>query len=887
MSRAWMVAVAAVMLLAGMGQAQTGLLGTGGGQSKGPYVVLAGVGKFDDAAIPERPTAVKDVRDLAKIFGDPQYYTTADRVIVLTSTPEGTEKEATKVAILNAFHEALVNTAPGDTIVLGLFGRGGASGENTCFLATDTKFADRATTAVLGNDLKGDLRAADDRNVCILTDIDFKWAATGKDFIKDLPTLSDFLNPLLNLDDGTESLPTKNKVMFLSTSIAVVPLTKGENGLFASVLKDGLTGGADAKEVAEGGESDGVVTVDELAAYLEKHSAVLAKEIGKTDREKKSTPIVIPNDKDLEDFPMANFALTKNPKATAEVDRRLKVLKDLRDKNSISAEVAAEGKRLIERMPKLKSRRELRKMYEAFADDPKAVDAFLASRGKYVENLKLPEDEARKFAGTTLQALGIAREKSIKKISGGEWAAHAVQGLYWKLNEPLPADLAALLKEPKTLADSKIEPLFVDARSRLGKREDLARDKDIDVTIAMMFAQSGDRYAAYYDKDTVKKIESQLRGEFRGIGIHIVQDLVQDGIRVVSPIKGSPAYRAGIKAGDVIVEVKRDVDPQGNPLAADQPRVISTRGMKTEKAVEIILGKVGVPVTVVVERESDKGEKERHEYTMKRALVSVETVMGVKRDEKDEWNFYVDAENQIAYICVNQFSPTTYRDLATALVKLHRTGLKGLVLDLRFNGGGLLDQAVAMCDIFIEGGTIVSSRNRAGEERKYTARSGGPFSDLPIAVLVNDKSASASEVVSACLQDNKRGVLVGERTYGKGSVQTVEQFAATGGELKLTIARYYPPSGRNIDKMSTTGKPEEIWGVTPTPGYEVILKGDEKRDLEEFMKKRELIGAKEAPKKDPMEKEAKPFEDRQLAKALEYLRTKTKAENVKPGKKAG
>ncbi len=217
-SRAWMAALLAVMAFAGLSQAQN--------EPKGPYVVLVGVGQYDDAAIPPRPSSLNDARALAKVFADPKYYTTPDRVVVLTSAPEGTEAKATKEAVVKAVHEALAKTAPGDTIILGLFGRGAASGENTCFLTTDTKFAERSKTSVLGNDLKADIRAADDRNVCILTDIDFKWAAMGKDFVKDLPGLSDYLNPLLNLDEGVESLPTKNKVMFLAASVGVVPLRR-------------------------------------------------------------------------------------------------------------------------------------------------------------------------------------------------------------------------------------------------------------------------------------------------------------------------------------------------------------------------------------------------------------------------------------------------------------------------------------------------------------------------------------------------------------------------------------------------------------------------------------------------------------------------------------
>ena len=280
----------------------------------------------------------------------------------------------------------------------------------------------------------------------------------------------------------------------------------------------------------------------------------------------------------------------------------------------------------------------------------------------------------------------------------------------------------------------------------------------MDATVLRMFVETRDPYTTYIDRETIKKMDAPLRGEFRGVGIHIRQDLVRDGLLVVSPIKGSPAYKAGIKAGDLIVEIRREVDPQGEPLKPDEPKVISTKGMKTEKALEIILGKVGVPITLVVQRDGEDGKSERKEFELKRGLVSVETVLGVKRDEKDDWDFYIDPDKKIGYICLTQFSPNTTVGLDQAIRKLQKTGLNGLVLDLRFNPGGLLTQAVAVSDLFLETDKpIVTVRYRSKPEEPWLDQGLRRYVDFPVVVLVNGSSASAAEIVSAALRDHEPG----------------------------------------------------------------------------------------------------------------------------------
>jgi carboxyl-terminal processing protease len=218
-------------------------------------------------------------------------------------------------------------------------------------------------------------------------------------------------------------------------------------------------------------------------------------------------------------------------------------------------------------------------------------------------------------------------------------------------------------------------------------------------------------------------------------------------------------------------------------------------------------------------------------------------------------------------------------------------GIKGFVLDLRFNPGGLLDSAVKVSDLFIDDGVVVSIRPRNGPETSYVGKSDGSYTTFPMVCLVNGGSASASEIVSACLQDHGRAIIIGSRSYGKGSVQTIHPFD-TGGRLKLTTATFWRPSGRNLNRASTKGRDEDEWGVSPNPNFELKLPTKELNDLQDHQREAEII-------RDPTAKNENSsssgttsgrtdFRDRQLDMALEYLRSQIKTTaRSNTAKKAG
>jgi carboxyl-terminal processing protease len=255
-----------------------------------------------------------------------------------------------------------------------------------------------------------------------------------------------------------------------------------------------------------------------------------------------------------------------------------------------------------------------------------------------------------------------------------------------------------------------------------------------------------------------------------------------------------------------------------------------------------------------------------------------------KPDHAKEWDFYVDRPNQIGYIRLISFSETTADELRAALAKLQKDGLRGVILDLRTNPGGLLRSAVDVSRMFLNEGHIVSTKGRNQQEESFDAKPGGALvpPELPIAVLINRLSASASEIVSAALQDHKRAVIVGERSYGKGSVQNLIDMEGRKSALKLTTASYWRPSGKNIHRFPDSKESDE-WGVRPDPGFEIVMKDQERIDYLYYRRDRDAVLGKagDLPPKPKTEKdkgkEKKPFEDRTLQKALEYIRGRIKS----------
>ncbi len=327
-----------------------------------------------------------------------------------------------------------------------------------------------------------------------------------------------------------------------------------------------------------------------------------------------------------------------------------------------------------------------------------------------------------------------------------------------------------------------------------------------------------DAHSNFLTAEQYEKLQIQTKGSFGGLGITVG---VKDGaLTVIAPIEGTPADKAGLKSGDIILKID------------DQ----STLDMTIDEAVSIMRGEIGTPIDLTIVR---KGESKPLKVHIVRGDITIESV------------YAKTIGDDILYLRVTSFDQKVVKDITAALEK-HK-GYKGIILDLRNNPGGLLDQAVGLVDIFVDEGKIVSQKGRrASDERVFSASSSATLTKAPLVVLVNGGSASASEIVSGALQDHKRGVLVGEKTFGKGSVQVVLPLEH-GEAIKLTIARYYLPSGRTIQAVGVTPDIQVAPGEVKTHENEFSIKeADLKKHLAEELEK--VDGKKDEKKENKKEK---------------------------------
>lgn len=279
-----------------------------------------------------------------------------------------------------------------------------------------------------------------------------------------------------------------------------------------------------------------------------------------------------------------------------------------------------------------------------------------------------------------------------------------------------------------------------------------------------------DPHSAYLDKESYSELQEGTSGEFGGLGIEVG---MEDGyVKVISPIDGTPAAKSGIQAGDLIIKLDGK----------------SVRGMSLNEAVDLMRGKPGTDLELSVVRE---GQEKPIDFTITRAIITAQSV----RSEILEPGF--------GYARISSFQTHTAEDLRKAVEKLKKEAdkkekLKGLILDLRNNPGGILNAAVGVSDLFLDSGMIVYTEGRIADSKlKFTAKPSDILRDAPIIVLVNGGSASASEIVAGALQDHERAIIMGEQTFGKGSVQTILPMNNEAA-VKLTTARYFTPSGRSI-----------------------------------------------------------------------------------------
>ena len=367
-------------------------------------------------------------------------------------------------------------------------------------------------------------------------------------------------------------------------------------------------------------------------------------------------------------------------------------------------------------------------------------------------------------------------------------------------------------------------------------------DKDLIEAAINGMLQSLDPHSSYLNADSFTEMKIQTKGEFGGLGIEVT---MENGlVKIVSPIDDTPAAKAGLESGDYISHIDDE----------------AVMGLTLSEAVDKMRGPINTELKITVIREG----QEAFDLNLKRAIIKVTSIKAKK-------------EEDVAYIRITSFTQKTFKNLVKEYNKLSlemKDNLKGLVLDLRNNPGGLLDQAVSVSNAFLERGEIVSTRGRDNKgEQRYNASKGDITNGLPIVILINGGSASASEIVAGALQDHKRGILMGTKTFGKGSVQTIIPVTSKGA-VRLTTARYFTPSGNSIQAK---GISPDIY--VPQSKLEILENNNSRREAD-------LRGAldsedNEEDNKNSTNNENDIVNDYQLNRAIELIRSINVYENIK------
>lgn len=369
-----------------------------------------------------------------------------------------------------------------------------------------------------------------------------------------------------------------------------------------------------------------------------------------------------------------------------------------------------------------------------------------------------------------------------------------------------------------------------------------------------------DQNSNYIAPPRYSNFRRELGQEFGGIGVHVDFDEETREMVIISPLAGAPAYDSGIQAGDIV-------------LAIDG---VDLNGEDFDKSLKRLHGATGTPVTLTVKH---IGQDELVDITMTRANIMVESVMGDTHGDGGGWDFHLASQPSIGYIRVDSFGDRTAEDFEAALEQIGDDA-EGLIIDMRGNAGGYLEAAIQMVDMFLDEGDIVTTRTRNNRIREVRRASSGVTiipKDLPVVVMIDRYSASASEVFAAALQDHQRAIVVGERSYGKGTVQSIFPLDGDRRALKITTATYWRPNGSNIHRFPDS-KEEDDWGVTPDEGRTLELDNDTLKNIFKARRLRDVdrtnfanpAAAGEREISDE-EQELLDFEDPQLQLAIEVI----------------
>lgn len=378
--------------------------------------------------------------------------------------------------------------------------------------------------------------------------------------------------------------------------------------------------------------------------------------------------------------------------------------------------------------------------------------------------------------------------------------------------------------------------------------------------------KSGDEHSAFVNEKQRDRFREELTQQFGGVGV-LIRALGESALPTVvgAPMLGTPAFRSDLRSGDQILAI----DGQ------------STSEVTMKQVLKLMRGPVGEPVTLAIRH---LGETTLQSVALTRAMIAIDSIYGDLRNGEGRWRFRLEDDRRVGYVRIISFGDKTVEELTRVLAELTAPGqgtpIEALILDVRDNAGGALDAAVGISELFLRAGqTIVTTRGRDQETRdRFVSTGNGGYTEIPLAVLINHNSASASEILAACLQDYGRATVLGRRSYGKGTVQRLLGTESGRSLLKLTTATYWRPSEQNIHRMP--GDTEQAtWGVQPGPGFAIEQSDEQYLQWRRHRSRRDLLGTQTegrlAKLLDEAEQELgnlpKSFSDRVLQHAVEHL----------------
>jgi len=350
--------------------------------------------------------------------------------------------------------------------------------------------------------------------------------------------------------------------------------------------------------------------------------------------------------------------------------------------------------------------------------------------------------------------------------------------------------------------------------------------------IHAMVERLNDPYAVYFNQAEYERFKKRADGVFGGIGVDVWA--APEGLEIINRAPKSPASEADLRPGDVITHI--------DGIAANRLTIVDAVNNHLN-------GPPGSDITLIVVRPDEPAGTAPRQVTLQRAMIDLDPVRGWSRNRSGDWQFILDHENHIGYLRLTKFTHDVAQQMDARMERLLRGNLRGLILDLRENTGGLLDSARDVADRFLESGLIVRVAGRKVDEKSWFAMRDGTYPPFPMAVLINGSTASAAEIVAGALRDHRRAAVVGERSYGKGSVQEVVELDQKNGAIKLTTAYYYLPSGQCIHRAANSTATDR-WGVEPT--LPISLTPEERAN---WLSKWRRIGREPVPESAPAETE--------------------------------